>query len=179
MTRTVWRDARKRGFTLVEILVALAVVGMGATIFISVFSSALDLARSSRSKTAAASIAEEQLDAIVRHPGQYRCALNGAKAGDQLPIVPRGTEGDKPRGVAPPSVMPADAVASRREMNFYERFRWQAYAKAPAAESPFVEVTVAVRWKEAGRDQTLALTTSAHRTLFAAKAAKARPGAGR
>ena len=176
MTRTAWWDAHKRGFTLVEILVALAVVGIGATIFISVFSSALDLARSSRSKTAAAAIAEEQLEAIVRHPGQYRCALNGATPGDHLPVVPRGAEGDKPRRAAPPSVMPADAAASRRETNFYERFRWQAYAKVPAAQSPFVEVTVAVRWKEAGRDKTLALTSTAHRTLFAAKA---RPGAGR
>jgi len=169
---------RERGFTLVEILVAVAVISVGATVFISIFTSALDLARTSRCKAVAASIAEEQLQAILRHPGQYRCAWDAEKPETQASIVPRGAAGDKPRRITPPSVAPADARANQRESDFYGKFRWQAYAKAVAADSPFLEITVAVRWQESGRDKTLALTSVAHRTLFAAEAAKARPGAG-
>jgi len=167
VVQTRSRNARPGGFTLIEILVAVAVLGIGATIFIKLFSSSQDLAETSRSRTIATSLAERQLDALQRDPGQYEWPSQALETGTMAEILPFGGDPDATRGFAPPSTMPVNAAANARETNFMERFSWQAYARTPDAEAAYIELTVVVRWQENGRDKSLAITTSAHRSLLA------------
>lgn len=170
----------RSGFTLIEILVALAVVTTAATIFISLFGSSLTLSRFNRSQIVAASLAEEQLSAILRNSGDYIWKLDGAEPGQLVEVVAADGEGPaaaSPAGsrgfnaAAPPSgrpfdslvVVPVEPAASDREENFYGKFRWQAYAALPQPNANHVDVTVVVRWKDAGREKSVALTSSAPR----------------
>jgi len=164
----------RRGFTLIEILVALAVVATAATILVSLFGSSLALSRSNRSQLVAASLAEEQMDSILRNSSKYVWNLDGAEPGqlvEVVPVEPAKSEGPGPTKPAVPAGRPFDRLvaapiepaSNAREENFYGKFRWQAYAALPQPNSKHVDVTVVVRWKDAGRDRLVAFTSSAPR----------------
>ena len=169
---------KRRGFTLVEILVALAVVATGATILVSLFGSSLTLSRSNRSQLVAASLAEEQLDSILRNSSSYVWNLDGAEAGQMVEVVPIEAKPAEPSAadvVADKQAVPAgrrfdalvaapvEPASNAREEIFYGKFRWQAYAALPQPNAKHVDVTVVVRWKESDKDRSVALTSSAPR----------------
>ena len=161
------------GFTLIEILVALVVVSVGVTILIQLFSSSLALAQSSRNQAVAASLAEEQMQALLRNPGAYEWGLETAAPDKLVKVSVRGKPADA-YPVDPPSVLPVERTASAREENLYSRFSWKAFAKLPAADAPYVEVTVTIQWTEAGRDRLFALTSNISRPAIAAAVTAAR-----
>jgi prepilin-type N-terminal cleavage/methylation domain-containing protein len=163
-----------RGFTLVEILVALAVVATAATILVSLFGSSLTLSRLNRSKLVAASLAEEQMDTILRNSSSYVWNLDGAEPGQLVEVVPLDRGQPEPSGAAKQGIpagrsfdalvaVPVEPASSAREENFHGKFRWQAYASLPQPNSKHVDVTVVVRWQDGGRDKSVALTSSAPR----------------
>jgi hypothetical protein len=150
---------------LIEILVALAVLSVGVTIFISLFSSSLALSQSSRNQTVAASLAEEQIQFLLHHPAQYDWHLETAKPGELIEVtIPGATEKHHP--CDPPGVLPVEPSASMREQNLYDAFTWQAFRQAPSADAAYMEVTVVVRWVEAGRPRLFALTSAVPRSLI-------------
>ena len=65
------RKTRRAGFTLLELLTALAVLGVAATIFLRLFSSSYSLADTSRSHEVALNLAEEYLAAIQSNPERF------------------------------------------------------------------------------------------------------------
>jgi prepilin-type N-terminal cleavage/methylation domain-containing protein len=162
------------GFTLIEILVSLAVVATAATILVSLFGSSLVLTRSNRSRLVAASLAEEQMDSILRNSSKYVWNLDGAESGQLVEVVPAEPAQSEAAGAAKPGIpagwrfdrlvaAPVEPAANAREEIFYGKFRWQAYVALPQPNSKHVDVTVVVRWKDAGRDKSVALTSSAPR----------------
>jgi len=159
------------GFTLIEVLVALAVVATAATIFISLFGSSLVLSRLNRSRLVAASLAEEQLEDLLRNSSEYVWNLSGAEAGELVEVTPAKTGNEAPadsqsvlgRAFGPLEVVPVEPGASEREENFYGKFRWRAYAALPQPDAKHVNVTVVVRWRDSGGEKSLALTSSAPR----------------
>lgn len=178
---------KKRGFTLIEVLVSLAVIATAATILVSLFGSSLALSRSNRSQLVAASLAEEQMDSILRNSSKYVWNLDGAEAGQLVEVVPAESIQSEAPGATKPAVpagrpfdrlvaAPTEPASNAREENFYGKFRWQAYAALPQPNSKHVDVTVVVRWKDAGRDKSVALTSSAPRfSLGSRPPAAARP----
>jgi len=165
---------KRRGFTLIEILVAVAVVATAATILVSLFGSSLVLSRSNRSQLVAASLAEEQMDSILRNSSKYVWNLDGAEPGQLVEVVPAEPATPEVPGATKPAVpagrpfdrlvvAPIEPASNAREETFYGKFRWQAYAALPQPNSKHVDVTVVVRWKDAGRDRSVALTSSAPR----------------
>jgi prepilin-type N-terminal cleavage/methylation domain-containing protein len=154
---------RERGFTLIEILVAFAVLGIGISVFVTLFSSSLALAKNSRSQTVAVSLAEAQLHDILSNFAAYQWPAAAIKPETLVEMGLAGEQVPKPHSFSPPAVMPVGERADQRERAFYERFRWQAYVRLPHQDSDHVEVCVVVRWTEAGRDLSETLTTVAPR----------------
>jgi prepilin-type N-terminal cleavage/methylation domain-containing protein len=147
------------GFTLVEILVALAVVSVGVTVLLSGFTCGLDIAQASRNQAVASSLAEEQMQILAQNPGAYEWALDKAAPGQLLKVRPKG-KSDAFNSVTPPSTLPVDRKASAREENLYNRFTWTAFAKLSAPDAPYVEVTIAINWSEYGHNRVFSLTSS-------------------
>lgn len=172
------------GFTLIEVLVALAVVGTAATIFISLFGSSLVLSRLNRSRVVASSLAEGQLEEILENSSDYVWNLAGGEAGELVELIPaKGAQGDSDsagslgRSFGPLSVVPVDSSASKREEDFYAKFRWRAYAALPEPDAKHVNVTVVVRWRDSGRERSVALTSSAPRYALGSSPLAAAGGA--
>jgi hypothetical protein len=173
--------------------VALAVISTAATILVSLFGSSLMLSRTNRSQLVAASLAQEQMESILRNSSNYVwSALDGAQPGQlvEVTLADRGAarkpqpekspagrqEGPAGHVFADLKATPVDPAANTREENFYKKFRWQAYAALPQADSKRVDVTVVVRWTDSGREKSVALTSSAPRfTLGPRPGAAERP----
>ena len=173
MARTGEKSARRRGFTLVEILVALAVMSVAVSVFLSLFTASLDLAQSNRNKTIAASLAEEQMAALLRAPNQYDWHLQKASSGELVEITAAASNGENDGRFTPPGVLPVLPQASTREEILYAKFSWHAYCRLPRADANYLEVTVAVRWSEEGRARVVTLTSSASRMLVASTGRRA------
>lgn len=159
LSRPVLRG--RTGFTLIELIVALAVVSVAATIFVKMHTMSLDLARTARNRTVAARLAEEQMAAILRNPAQFKWSAEGAKSGELFPVYPAQESAPAPVAVAGPTVMPSMERAVRRETSVYESFQWQATGRFVQDGAPYCEVSVQILWKEAGKDRSFVLTSAA------------------
>ena len=155
------RAARRRGFTLVEILVALGVVSIAALIAVSGYLTCLSYSSAVHSQKVAASLAEEHLTRIQRDPAAFVWPEE-LKQSEAQPVVLqlRGVDAAAPYAAEPPSSKALEPRAGRRETNFYEGFSWTPFAKLPKPDASYVEVSVVVRWNQSGRDQSLTLTTA-------------------
>ena len=158
------------GFTVIEVLVAVAVLSVGVTVLISLFSSSLVLARTSRNETIAAAFAEEQLLLLEHNPAQYDWPLDSAAPGELVKVVPKKDLPESSLPKAEPATLPALYRAVAREQDFCSKFTCEVYGKQPRVNAPYVEVTAVVRWKDAGRDRLLSLTSALPRSVL--------PGAG-
>jgi len=153
------------GFTLVEVLAALTIVGVATYLFIALFASSLDLAQASRNLKVAADLAEGRLYDLVHHPAGYAWpSLAEVRAGDLAPVRPdAGTDGSTE---AMPAAMPLDPASRRRETVFHEKFSQEAFARLPRPDAAYLEVTAVIRWVERGRDQVFMLTSCVPRTVL-------------
>lgn len=149
------------GFTLIEVLVALAVVSVAVTVFFSLFTASIGLSQSSRNESVAATLAEEQLLAVCQSPGLY--TWNLGDPGQLVEVVPT-TDDPGMRAFSAPSL----AEMPKSDADLYQGFSWRVFAKLPSQDAAYVEVTVAVDWNEAGRDKTFALTSTIARSLTVA-----------
>lgn len=62
------RSSRNKGFTLIEVVVALAILGVGLTVIIELFSGGLRLARASMEYTKAVNYARIKMEEIAVKP---------------------------------------------------------------------------------------------------------------
>lgn len=159
------RGAPRSGFTLLEIVVALGVASVAATIAVSFLITSLTFADTSREHKVAASIAEGELHRLIHTPAAFVWpAPASMEAGKALPVTLRGSD-----SMAQPSDMPdakplMDRRAGAREVNFNSQFTWSSYATLPAdPNAPYLEVSVVVNWatsEETPRPQSLTLTSA-------------------
>lgn len=153
------RRTRREGFTLVEVLVALAVLSAATWIILSLFTNSLKLERNARSTRVAAELARDRLADILARPTAYAWPAEDAIAGETP--APLTLKEPSQAGVfALPAVLPASPLAQSAEKVFYERFSWEAIVKRPAEGGGFYEVLVVVRWEEAKRPKQVVLTGS-------------------
>jgi prepilin-type N-terminal cleavage/methylation domain-containing protein len=146
------------GFTLLEVLAALAVMAVATSVFISLYTASLGLARSSHGQRIAVRLAEEHLGDVVSHPAAIDwTALWAKQPGERATIVEMHT-------AEYPGTMPTDERAYFRTKNLYENFTWEAHAVRPPDDQSFVVVIVEVRWVHEGRPRMLALTSAVPRS---------------
>ncbi len=156
-------SVRLRGFSLIELITALAVVGVASTIFVSLLNQGMGLGRSARNRTIAVHLAEAQLGALQQHPERFLwpAALPGQ---DRFPVTSMEPNLQGYTPVAPPSVFPTDQRSRARETAIYEDFSWQAYGRFATDDAPYCELSVEIHWTESGRDRAFVLTSAMPRS---------------
>lgn len=159
-----WRTpSGMRGFTLIEMLVALAVVGVATGVMASLFTSSMNLGDKARHERIAAEIAEVQLREICLNPRFFDWNQAGAAGLELFNITPASGADAAGHPAGAPRTAPPDRAAAVRAAGLYERFRWEAYGRLPRENAPYFEVTVVVRWQAAGRPRLVALTGAVER----------------
>lgn len=152
------------GFTLFEVLAALAVLGIASGIFASLFVASMNLGHLNQSQAIASSLADEQLVILRSYPEGFTWPdFDSLEAGQFGPVVPADPVGNAVSATDPPSVMPFDRPAFERERNFYDLFSWQAFARIPSPDAGYIEVATVVHWVEKGKPQALTLTSAVPR----------------
>jgi prepilin-type N-terminal cleavage/methylation domain-containing protein len=149
----------RSGFSLIELVVALAVMSVAIGIFVQLFGSSLDLARQGRDHTIAAGLADAQLNTIVQRPNDFRWERDPEAEERPFPIR---LATDDPRAGNPfagPEALPAEVGLDVREKALYDAFRWKAFGRIVPGQ-PYAEVTVVVNWEEAQRERKVALTSA-------------------
>jgi prepilin-type N-terminal cleavage/methylation domain-containing protein len=156
---------REGGFTLVEVIVAIGIVAVATNVIISWFFISVDVTTDSRSRMAAAWLAEEQLSAIQLNPGDYVWPTPEDYAAGGFHLVnPRDDESSLIHAVETPSAMPPDDQAYRRESNFYDKYSWTAYSRLPDPDAYHVETVVVIQWRQGARDRVFSLSSVIPRT---------------
>jgi prepilin-type N-terminal cleavage/methylation domain-containing protein len=151
------------GFTLIEVLIALAVMGVATTLFISMYTASLSLSRASTHYEVASQIAEEYMVELQVNPQRFAWpnfdgevnTFQAISLEDNSPLL----------RVAPPTAMPIPKKAYDRETNLYSEFMWHAKAKIYAEDSNFVEVQVTVTWPSGSKRQYFYLTSTVPRSV--------------
>jgi len=147
----------RAGFTLIEMLVALAVISVASTVFMTMYFSSMNLGKLSRNREVALSIAKGQLDLLMMNPASYQWDRENANADGLFRI--RRTPDDPKAGLPAelPTVLPFDKAARQHQTVVYGEFRWRAFGKL-SASGLFYEVFVDVYWEQEGRDRHITLT---------------------
>ena len=155
--QTMGRGLRHEGgFTLPELLTALAVLAMASTIGISMYTSSADIADIRRTRIIGMSLAQEQLTRLTNQPELFQWPTLDGAPGSMEEIVPRDDGGHKFQA---PSVSTTTRRANMASANFYDQFSWQAYATLPSANAHYADVCVIVR-RANTRGDRVALTSA-------------------
>lgn len=149
---------RAHGFTLIELIVALAVLSVASWVIIALFTASMSMGERARDERIAAEIAGETLADICGAPRFYRWGTEDQPRTTLFPVIPANTPEAEPQPVEPPATQPAERRASTHVRAEYGQFSWQAYGRLPNENAAYYEVTVVVRWDDAGKERTLALT---------------------
>ena len=152
------------GFTLLEVLTALFVIGVATTVFISLFRSSLALSHTSTHNAVAAQIAEEYMVELQVNPKQFAWPNFDGETGKLLPIKLKDEENPVYR-VSEPTAMPTLDAPYLRESNLYSDYDWHAQARIQNDDSNFVEVLVQVSWSQTGRRHHFYLTSTIPRSV--------------
>lgn len=149
---------RARGFTLIEIIIALAVLSVATSIFISLMGRGVALGAHSRNRVAAANIASDILAEIQARPSSFVWPpFEELQAGGAAEITPHGADpGTTGHAVVPP----AGVAENDRQAEFFRKFQWLAYARLPHEGANHLEVIASVVWVEGGRPMSLKLNTT-------------------
>jgi len=126
------------GFTLLEVLAALAVMSVASYILIGLFMASLQVGEGARLHDTAAAIASEQMQALVNGPEAFVWPAF-VEDGIAVEVLP-AHEADEWHAPATPDAMPSVRASFERESIYHQRFGWRAYAR-PLADAPnLVEV---------------------------------------
>ena len=96
----------------------------------------------------------------------YSKHLGTVEVGQFVPVRVKDEKPDAVRTLPPPTTKPTVDAVFRRESNFYKEFSWEAYARRVDETSHYAELTVVVRWIEAGRNRSVTLTSAVPRSVL-------------
>lgn len=141
-----------KGFTLIELIVALAVVSIAVTGLVQMFTLSLNLAQTSQNAILASNIAYEKLNYLKSCPEKFVWKISeSAKTETIFPILTSEEEAKAGNVLEPPIVAPPDWASFRKYKNISQKFRWKAFGKSLGENKDYYEVVVTVMYKEFGR----------------------------
>lgn len=146
--------AGNRGFSLLELIAALAVLAIAGYIGVALYTSGSGFARTARERDLARTIAREALAEVRRDPGAFDWPETSP---DEARHLTRGDARLQP--AAAPSALPALERAGRREQNLHAQFQWRVAVREVEDVAGVLEATAVVEWNAAGRPQSLTLTS--------------------
>ena len=150
------------GFTLMEVIVALAVIGVAATIGVSMFGGSYTAGRDVTDRRVAQQIAQAVLDDLQRDPASYKWPA----ATNELQLVERL---DGKSTVTPPEVSVPDPLILKTIRNQYALYKTQSYVKLNDASPNTCELTTVVSWVRASRPHAITLTALAPKRVLEGK----------
>lgn len=148
------RRGDQSGFTLLELLAALAVIAVATSVFITLYSISVLLATTSRNEVIALQVAESHLNDILTYPEQIQWPDPAQLANGEPAIVLADAKEELP------TAMPTYKTAHDRVSATYYDISWQATVRLPRPDAPYAELTVIVKWFERQHGRALALTSA-------------------
>lgn len=158
--------SRRAGFTLLELLTALIVLGIASTVLLKMFTTSQSLSKAARTHEIAGDLAQEYLTLIESRPDLFAWpSFTDSQPGTLLALKPR--EGGPVPALTsdPPAALPLLRRAHDREAGLYRDFTWTAQTTLPAADAQHVDVTVQVEWELEGRVRQFTLGSAVPRTI--------------
>ncbi len=153
------------GFTLLELLAALAVLGVASTILLQMFMSSMTLAKTSATHQIAADLAEEYSTLVQTRPELFEWPNFADEKPGTIAVIKVREGGPLAAAVAePPSALPLLRRAHDREIGMYRDFTWSATGRLPSVDAQFIEVDVEVVWELNGRLRQFVLATAVPRS---------------
>ena len=162
--RTRCHPSSRRGFTLIEVIVALTVISVATTILIRLYMASTGLGIQAQYRELAASAAESQLAQMVNEPSIFVWEHDRPDAAGLFRVKKTADDPRAGRKLELPEVLLPYDTSFDRQTNVYDKFRWAAFGRIPSAASSIVEVTVDVHWERAGKTEHIALTGAVPRS---------------
>jgi len=153
------------GFTLLELLTALIIMGVASTVLLRMFMSSMTLAKTSSTHQIAADLAEEYATTLRSRPDLFDWPkFTEEQPGTPIAITPRASGPVQNVTSEPPAALPLLRRANEREAGTYRDFTWNAKGRIPSADAPYIIVDVEVVWELEGRLRTFVLETAVPRS---------------
>lgn len=160
------QQQKSPGFTLLELLTALAVISIAATIFLRLFASSNSLAAASLSHEVAVNFAEEYLTTIQANPERFVWPdYDDAPIGDAHALKPIENGAIEENFSHLPKAMPTTRRAYNRDRNLYNDFTWEAFALLPHEGAQYVQLIVEISWMDEGKLRRFSLGSTAPRAI--------------
>ncbi len=141
-----------KGFTLIELMVALAVVSIAITGLVQMFTLSLNLAQTSQNAILASNIAYEKLNYLKNCPEKFVWKIpENINSETIFPILTSEEEAKAGNVLEVPIIAPPDWASFRKYKNISQKFRWKAFGKLVGEEKESYEVVVTVMYIEFGR----------------------------
>ncbi len=149
---------RRAGFTLVEVLAALAILSSATYIMVSMFQASRGMARENALRSIAGSVAREHLVSVTQQPEML--AWPDLRPGVLQEVMASEAASPDVLGVPIPSTMPSVRSANRVQQNLYDAFSTNTYVLLPSANATFVEVISKAEYQHKGRTYAVAMTSA-------------------
>lgn len=151
---------QRAGFTLLEILVALFVMGVATTILFFSLNSSIDLSRMNKKNAIAAHIAQEYMTELRVHPELFKWPVANAKDLKQI------TAKDESLLIIDPSkaIAPSE-MRHENDKNLYKGFSWYAQSRLNDEQDNYLEVMVEIRWTDGGELKHFNLSSMMPRSI--------------
>ena len=166
LTSFINKNDSSPGFTLVELITALAVMSVALAISVSLFGNNIQLSTELRNNRVAAEIAETQLSLLYSHPSQYHWAFDNPGEDGLFLITPLSDSQLVQSGILLPDTVLATKRAQEKSSVLHRSFRWMAWGRVPSETSDYIEITLSVHWRLSGRPKMLALTSRMPKYIF-------------